>query len=270
VQSERLATLLRPLEVGRPELPEGQIVLEGQYEALALGLRTQAEHLVVVREPDGHVAFCTRIVIPGGQATETTVLELSQRFLDRRMQSFDLSFRFGQPKPDAPAQEMTIRGLLIGVSMNVERRIGGVFLDNQRAGKVIDVIDVGRALTEIIMGQYWEDGLHYGLYFADLTPVESQWALKIDEQDHRFLVRTPQGPMVFGLDEQGVPVFSAKRLGSASRELRAIDVQVHDGPGLTLAASRRFEPPEAPPEPEPPEQPAQDAEDDPMETDEDR
>ena len=170
-------------------------------------------------------------------------VELCQRFLEGQMETFELTYELGETGgPEGGPQELSVKGLRLGTSMNIERRVGEAFLDNQRANRSIDVIDIGSVLTEIIVGQHWDPGLHYGIYFEELTPVESQWTLQIDENDHRFLIRSPDGPHVFGLDERGIPLFSVRRAGNASRELRVLSVEEQEVPGLTLGEERRFVP----------------------------
>ena len=241
LQAQRLAEISRPLNVAAPRAPEGQVLLQARFEANALGLRTQEEHVLVVRETDGHIAYCTRLESAGGVSTQKLSVELCQRFLEGQMESFELTYELGETGgPEGGPQELSVKGLRLGTSMNIERRVGGAFLDNQRANRSIDVIDIGSVLTEIIVGQHWDPGLHYGIYFEELTPVESQWTLQIDEKDHRFLIRSPDGPQHFGLDERGIPVFSARRAGNASRELRVLSVEEQEGHGLTLDEERRF------------------------------
>ncbi len=236
-QAEQQAELARPLDVPLPVLPEGDVVLEARYESLALGLRVSAEHLAVVRTTDGATAYCTRMISPGGPTSQGTEVELCQRVRDEKLESFDLAIRGG-------GIEVTIKGLLIGGLLQVERRTNGFFQDNNRASKPIEVVDIGSALTDVLIAQRWTAGRHYALYFEGIDPVESEWAMEIAADDHRFLVSTGQGPLVTGFDEHGAPLFSFRRAGNAHTELRRLDVRTFGGPGLALPPERVFVHPE--------------------------
>jgi hypothetical protein len=237
-QAERLTELAKPLDVPLPTLPPGDIVLEARYETEALGLRASAEHLAVVRLRDGATAYCTRMISPGGATSDATEVELSQTIREGKLESFDLAIRGG-------GIEVTAKGLLLGGLLQVERRTNGFFQDNNRARKPIELVDIGSALTDILIGQSWKDGRHFALYFEGIDPVESEWAMQIAEDDHRFLVSTGQGPLVSGFDANGAPLFSFRRAGNAHTELRRLDVRTFGGPGLALPPERVFVHPDA-------------------------
>ena len=237
-QRAQLAALEAPLEVPLPKLPEGSLVLEARYETRAFGLRVSAEHVAVVREPDGATSYCTRLIAPGGPASAGTDVEFSQRFREDDLESFALAIR-------SPQFELTIHGLRVGDLLQVERRKNGVFLDNQRAHKRLELVDIGSALTDIVIAQYWKEGSHDTLYFDGPNPVESAWRLEIAADDRRFLVATGQGALVTGFGPEGAPLFSFRRAGNAHTELVRLDLRTFGGPGLPLANERVFVHPES-------------------------
>lgn len=235
-QAERREELRRPVAVAPPEVPEGRVVLSGRSEARAFGLRVHAEAFAVVELADGRTAYCTRLETPPTATGPPTEIHLVQRIKDGLLESFDLRVR-------GPSHELTVEGIRIGGLMNIERRIDGSFLDNQRAREALALVDVHSVLGDVIAARHFPEGPSFALSFEGFDPVVDRWQMQAPGEDGRVQIGIADGWLVSGLDERGVPAFSIRRSGDAQTDAHVEGVE---GEGLRLPPERVYHPaPEA-------------------------
>jgi hypothetical protein len=277
-QAEVLAELSRPLEIAAPETPEGQVVLQGRVEDRAFDQRLTAEHFVVVRTFDGRLAYCTRLISPATATERGRELHLVQIYRDNRLESFDLKVRplieaqVGPSRDDSGAQEagsaeegsaeggppetgplgtaappmgalvFWAQGALIGDSnrMAVQRRLGGVPIDNKTAERPINVVDASNVLTGLIAAQHFPEGYSFAVTFEGeaLEPYIDRWELRVREQDHQLQIMTSRGWLAFDFDERGVPLVGLRRAGNSFIDVQVQQVETGGGPGLPLGEER--------------------------------
>jgi len=239
-QAQLLAEMEKGIDVEEPTLPEGDKLLSGRAETVAMGRRVSAERFCVVAQPDGHTAYCTRLVVPGSATMGRTAMEFRARYKDHRLEDFEVVVKNGE-------SDFTVKGKRIGGVMNIERRRGALFIDNNRARQPITLVDLGSVLTNLVLAREVADGTFFAVYFEGVDPVEAEWYLEVDSENHVFKLRTGLGLMATAFDARGMPVVSERQTGSATTKLVFSDVKTYGGPGLPLQASRVFVPP---PEPE--------------------
>ena len=74
-QKKAREEMAKPLEVGTPDLPDGDVILRGRVETRAIGLRVSAERFAVVRRFDGALVYCGRMRTLGqGSLPDTETL----------------------------------------------------------------------------------------------------------------------------------------------------------------------------------------------------
>ena len=189
---------------------------------------------LVVELADGRTAYCTRLETPPTATGPPTEMHLVQRVKSYLLESFELRVR-------GPSHELTIEGILIGGLMNIERRIDGDFLDNQRARESLALVDVRSVLSDIIAARHFPEGPCFVLAFDGFEPVVDLWRMQPPGEDGRIEIAIADGWLVAGLDERCVPRFSIRRSGSAQTDAH---VEAIEGEGVAPRPGRVHRPAE--------------------------
>jgi len=96
LQREAREQAALPLEIEKPELPEGIVVLSGRVESVAFDRVVAAEEYWVVRCFDGRTAWCSRMITPGGIGQRAREQTLTQYFQDEKFESFVFQVKSGE------------------------------------------------------------------------------------------------------------------------------------------------------------------------------
>jgi hypothetical protein len=227
-EARRKAAL--PLEIEKPELPEGSVVLEGRVENRALDQVVAAEEYWVVRCHDGDTAWCSRLVTPGGIGSPESVQTQTQRFRDGKLERYEMTVHNGN-------LDYRIEGMQIGGQFRVKRWIGEMYLDtNSTSGRPF-LVDLGMALPGMIMAYYRPDGVLPIIYFEGFDPAIASWELQLGDNGI-YAVKTPIGPMVLTLLEGGGLDKLARVEGNSTTRYESVRSTTFGGPGMIPLAKR--------------------------------
>lgn len=225
----RHAAEVRPLEVAEPDHPAGQIVMQGFVESRANGIRVSAERWCVVREPDGTIAFCGRVITPPDETFIGSDLNVIQRVRDGRLTGFQVAL-------NQVETELMMTGLWAGERFNLERRLDSVFVDTKRATERFVTIDVGSVTSAMVLGHLERTGSMPALKLhEDFEPEVVTWQLEI-APSLVHLVRTSTGGMGFDFDEHGAVKNLKLQLGGQELDLQSLEMTTFGGPGLPVPA----------------------------------
>jgi hypothetical protein len=207
-----------PLEVAAPELPAGTRVLSGQLEKFVLGTRVSAERWAAVREPDGAIAFTSRMVFPGEGGVAAREMTVLQRVRNGELDYFEVALRNG---PDT----LVAKGLWVAGRFSVDRRLNGNFLEGDATPQHLAAIDIGSVTTALVLGLREKDTQKLPiLYFHDALIYEARrWNLEFREGG-QMLIETgeggigisqaPDGSVILWQEARGESLISARILES--------------------------------------------------------
>lgn len=216
-----------PLEVAAPSRPEGEVVMEGFLESRTNGIRVSAERWCVVREPDGTLAFCGRVITPPEADFAGSDLNVIQRVVDGKLSGFQTTLTQGDSK-------LMLTGLWAGQRFNMERRLDGAFVDSMRSMERPVSVDVGSVTTAMVLGHLDRTGTMPGIKLhEEFEPEVVPWALEIAPQGVH-LMRLSTGGMGFDFDETGAIRILKRQVGSAELLVQHIEKSTFGGPGLPV------------------------------------
>jgi hypothetical protein len=245
-QAEVREALARPIEVPEPEVPEGAIVLRGRVETRALGQPISAERYAVVREPDGRVAYCGRIVFARTGEETRRELTIVQHARDGELEEFRVALRQG-------GRELACEGLWTAQTLRIRRALDGKSARTQSAAKRPVCLDVGSVTSYMLLGQREIPATFPVLVLHEgLEPELVNWSHAVDDEGvHRVRSNTSLSGFVF--TEKGGVERLQTVAGQAMLETLPEREDALGGSGLPRPASaRRAEPepdhaPESPP-----------------------
>lgn len=237
--AERVELAAQPIEVAAPDTPEGDIVLQGFIESKARDARISAERWAIVREPDGSTTYCGRVVTVGDGTFLDTDLSIVQRTRNGELESVFLKLEQG---PDI----LTLKGSWAGERFHLERRLNGVFIDNNQTPEKPVTIEVGSVTSLLILGQYEKTGRFPVIFFHEGFDAEIiGWELGIAEELVHF-VKTQRGIMGFGFNERGGVASWKTQTGDAttgqiytSVDTSILEETAFGGPGFPILASKK-------------------------------
>jgi amidohydrolase family protein len=222
----------RTIEVAAPVLPEGKLLLSGFAQTAALGVRSGAERWAIVRTSPEVLAFCGRVVIPQGPEKPPVELEVRQDLKGKWLEGFEIHLRGAK-------HELVVRGFAVAEQMRVERKVDGLFVDNQVAPQKIAAVDIGSVTTLMLLAHTQEDGTASILRFHEGLELELvRWELNV-AADGGHLFRTPQGGKLAVFDANGGLRAAREQQGSGSSETQSTIVVPEGGAGLPLSEKKR-------------------------------
>jgi hypothetical protein len=214
----------KPLEVIKPQLPEGRVVLEGRVEGLAFDRVVAAEEYWVVRCFDGSTAWVGRMSLPGGVGSASTTTTISQRFVDEKLSEFQLEIFNG-------GISYRVEGLQTGGQFRLKRWLNDQYVDTNSTPRRPNLVDAGMSLPAMILSHYIADGETTALYFEGMDPIIVDWELKRNEKDV-LAVRTGKGPMVATFEENGALAKLVRSQGKATVRYESARETSFGGPGM--------------------------------------
>ena len=228
-----------PIEVAKPDTPEGEIVLEGFLESSARQARISAERWAIVREPDGGVSYCGRIVTNGNGAFLDTDLSIVQRTREGKLDSIFLKLEQG---PDV----LVLKGNWAGERFHLERRLNGIFVDKSQTPERPVTIEVGSITSLLVLGQIERTGNMPVIFFHEGFDAEViGWELQIAEQMIHF-VRTQRSLMGFAYTPKGGINSWKTETGDLATnqnimriETKILEESAFGGPGMPMLASKK-------------------------------
>lgn len=236
-QADARAVLSQHLDIEPPKLPEdASILLSGEAEVYAAGLRLTQEHWIVGRLPDGARLYGSHLVHlqSAGHGGRETMLV--QRITKGVLDSFDLSV-----KDISSGKVMSLIGRRIEDSsqMQVERRLDGAFISNTPIREQPAFLDVSPALTTMILVQHCPAGENPVLTMEGATaePRIWPWDLTLGE-DGLLRVRSGAGGVLCGVDEHGAPQVHSRVRGDRRSDFISLGVDMHGGRGTPPIKSR--------------------------------
>ncbi len=245
LQQEARVQAALPLEVPRPELPEGTVVLEGRVESQAFERVVAAEEYWVVRCFDGQTAWCSRMVTPASIGVAPSSQTLVQRFEGDKFTSFELDVESGDFK-------FRVEGLMLGGQLRIKRWLNDFYLDTNSTPARPDFVDAGLALPAMLLAHYRGDGASQVIYFESTEPAMSTWESKLGENGV-YAVRTATGPLVAVVAANGAFDKLARTEGNSAARYSSVRSSSFGGPGmppkLTAPGQQGTPPAEVPSDP---------------------
>lgn len=237
--AEKAELAAKPMEVSAPDTPEGEIVLQGFIESRSRESRISAERWAIVRESDGAIAYCGRIVTVGDGAFLDTDLSVIQRTRDGLLDSIFLKLEQG---PDI----LTMKGSWAGERFHLERRLNGVFIDNNQTPERPVTIEVGSITSLLVLGHYEKTGRFPVIFFHEGFDAEViGWELGIAEELVHF-VKTQRGILGFGFNKDGGLANWKTQTGDPQSNARVTEVETifleettFGGPGFPILATKK-------------------------------
>jgi hypothetical protein len=224
--------LAAPLRVGDPEVPTGDVVLQGSVETLGLGTRVSAENYSVVRRYDGSLVYCGRVFAPGEATTPSTETFVQQTIQNGELLGFDVRI-------ETNGKTISVHGEQAAGRLTVERRINGSFVDNNVVAERIAFVDAGSATALLILGYHKRPGVFKVIWFDDYEPAKGQWELRLDKDAATHLVKTPVGDMKITYDAIGGIAEALRTAGSSTLRMHGLTAKAIDGKGLPMPADKR-------------------------------
>jgi hypothetical protein len=222
---------VRPLEVAKPDRPAGEIVMEGFVESRVNGIRISAERWCVVREPDGVLAFCGRVVTPPDADFQGSDMNVIQRVRDGRLAGFQLALR-------QAGSELLLTGIWAGERFNLERRLDGAFIDSKRAMERVVGIDAGTITTAMVLGHLDRSGSMPALKLhEEFEPEVVTWQLEV-APGGVHLLRMSAGGMGFDFEPSGAIRALKQQINGQEVSLQRLELTTFGGPGLPVLAKQ--------------------------------
>ena len=223
-QLEATALADKPVQIEKPDLPDGRVVLTGRVESKAFDRVVAAEEYWVVRTFEGPTAWCSRMVMPGGIGHGESRHTLRQSFEDGRMVSFKLEIENGDI-------EYRVEGLFIGGQFRIKRWLNDQYVDTNSTATRPHVIDAGMSLPAMVLSHYRKDGACSAIYFEGMDPIMSAWELQRGENGV-LAVKTAKGPLVASFEPSGALAKLGRVEGQATVRYESVGSDAFGGPGL--------------------------------------
>ena len=216
-----------PLEIEPPTAPEGRVLLSGLVESTSLGQRIASERYLIVELPEeAGTASCSRMIAPASATQGSSEIEFKQVISKRRVVSFSLEVR-------SQGSSLAVKGQRVGGQLRIERRVDGVFFDNNSSSESVSVVDSGSVVALMAIAHNRGPGDFKAIYFEDLDPISADWTYQIkDNGIHTFT--TGEGPMVALFDENGAVDKMERTRGNGVMRHASLEVELHGGAGVNL------------------------------------
>lgn len=223
-----------PLKIADPELPIGEVLLRGTVETRVLDMRLSGESWAVVKRSDGSLTYLGHMLTLGTATTADTDVEISQTIQNDVLTEFLMSVKSGP-------RLITVKGTLVGGSLNIERHLDGGFVDNHPVKDRIALVDAGSVTAELILGRHVKDGAIFKvLFFEDFEPAFGPWELHVDPKDGTSLVHTHNGEMTIRYEDNGAASLILRQPGAVIYGTRSLTIESRAAGGLGLPESKRY------------------------------
>jgi len=209
-QKELQALAFKPLALKPPTAPPGELLLSGMVETRYQNQRLSGERFAVSRMSDGALVFAGRTLTLGSASVADTECESMQKIQGGRVVEFALTVTTGP-------RVITMKGTLAGGTLNIERRMNGVYNDMPRIRESSAFIEYGSVLTDLILGQCVKPGEFNALFLADFEVATSEkWDLRVDPANGNHYLRGPIGERAVSFAADGAPKLSLREVGNGS------------------------------------------------------
>ena len=230
LREKQIATKLAaglPLDVLPPETPEGVTLLSGLIESEAYGERVSNERYAIVELPaDAGIAYCSRVILPASATAGASEVNFQQTLLKKKVVSFSLSIR-------SQGTTLEVNGKQLGGQLRVERRVDGIFFDNNSSSESVAVVDSGSAVALMALAHNRPPGDLRALYFEDLDPIVADWTYSVKPSGIHSL-QTGEGPMVALFDKDGALEKMQRTRGNGVIRHLSLETDLHGGAGIKL------------------------------------
>jgi hypothetical protein len=219
-----------PIEVEAPITPEGTTILSGVIESEAYGERVSKERYAIVELPAGEgTAYCSKMVIPASATESGSLIDFQQTIAAKKVTSFKLAVR-------SKGALLEVSGIRVGGQLRVERRVDGIFFDNNSSSESVAVVDTGSALTLMALAHTRGVGEFKAIYFEELDPIVANWSYSLGETGiHSF--QTGEGPMVALFSADGSLDKMERTRGNTVVRHIASETELHGGDGVQLISA---------------------------------
>jgi len=216
-QQELQRKALGKLELAPPKQPPGELVLSGMVETRFGTQRVSAERFAVSRMSDGAMLYAGHMLTLGSATVADTDCESMQKIVNGRLVELELTVTCGP-------RVITLKGTLAGGTLNIERRVNGVFNDMPRIRENSAFLEYGSVLTDLILGQSVRPGEFSALFLQDFELATSEkWELRVDPADGQHLLRGPIGDRVVDFAADGAPKSSTRESGHGTLKRTLIE-----------------------------------------------
>lgn len=227
-QQAALDAAARPLDIAPPTLPQGTKLLEGYAETALDGVRTAGERWAVVSEPDGATTFVGRRRVPGTGGHLDVDLELSQRVVEGKLDTFRIDLKTSK-------HHLAVRGQWVVDQMRVERTLDGAHVDTKSTTERVACLDVDSVTTYMLLARFEKRPKFPMLRFHAALELELVRWERADDASGWLVFRTPSGGRAVELGERGALARLITQQGSGQVETRNLAVS---GPGFAAASTR--------------------------------
>jgi hypothetical protein len=238
-QQQLQALALKPLQLEPPPAPPGELQLSGLVETRYGGQRISGESYAVARMSDGTMVYASRMLTFGTATTADTECLSVQKILNGRLVDLELTV-------SSPPRVITLEGKLAGGTLNITRKLNGVFNDMPRIRESAAFLDYGSVLTDLILGQSVKPGEFSALFLQDFEfATSSAWELRVDPASGQHLLRGPLGDRVVEYEPDGAVHKSMRDAGRSG----LVTTLLEDKPvkaGLPVPKKQNPEPPKKP------------------------
>ena len=227
----------KPLEIDPPVVPDGAVVLEGQVETVVNTERVSGERFAVVREVDGGVAICSRMVTPPQGVWAGREVEITQHLMDGELQKFTVSIRSAD-------EVLQAFGLFAEGQWRVRRKHNGEVLATEIYQQRVRAISLDSVTTALALGQaeHAPGGEVEALFVFRiqdaLEPELVRWETVWDATT-QHLVATSLGRMLFDFHADGSPRVLRKQVGGNVVDTILVWSETHGGAGFPLPPAKR-------------------------------
>jgi hypothetical protein len=227
------AELAQEIEVGEPELPEGDVILTGHVETRAIGVRLSGEKFGVVRRFDGALVYCGRLRTLGQGGLPDTLTTVSQVISDGFLKAFDVRMSTG-------ARVTEVKGEIAGGRMNISRSQDGLPVDNVPVLPRLALVDCGSVTAWLIVGYHRKPGEFQVLFFENYEPATGPWQMALEPDPTTHVLRMlGSGEAIVKYDGTGVPTEILRATGNGVARTQLIEAEIVDGRGLPMPADKR-------------------------------
>jgi hypothetical protein len=238
-QQELQARAFKPLQLEAPVQPPGEPLLSGMVETRYRGQRISGERFAVSRMSDGALVFAGRALIFGTATIADTECVVQQKILGGRLVELKLTVT-------TLPRVIALEGTLAGGTLNVERRVNGVFQDTVRIRESAAFLECGSVVSDLILGQCVKPGEFGALYLEDFEFVSSQkWALAVDPSKGEHYLRGPTGDRIVNFEADGAPSSSVRESGRSAIERKLLEHKAEKS-GLPLPPKQNPTPQKSP------------------------
>jgi hypothetical protein len=179
--------------VPEPELPDGEVLAEGELITRARGLVVSAERYAVVDRGEGAIAYVGRVITPRSGDLDDMDLSIVQEQVEGELTAFEVQVR-------RDGRLWLLRGTWTAGQLRVERRLDGVAIDMQQFSVRPSVVQVGSATALLPLSRQGVDGQFHALEVEEaMTPLLVEWMVRPpqegDTEENVYAVQTAAGEL---------------------------------------------------------------------------